>query len=981
MANLPIAQATGTGALKVRLAINTNTALSGVLINGAVVQGVPLATNDRVLLTAQTNQAENRIWVVPASGALLAPADFATAFDAAITTVRATDGAYAGQQFNQKNSPAVVGTNGLTWTLIGAGLIGGSAMYYLDPQLQTNGPTTTAVLSGTTLEHIWWNVAAKTDPTGNITFNPTTGTFALKQGRYVVSSTVNARYSPTSVYQAGIYNHTTGQFEASELHSSQPLGADQITAGHRRVKSYAIVDVPPLGAEISAAFTGGFGSWPSYFDATAFGLSNAQMARWNSIEIHQISGPIASTGQKVSFVYAKPAATANLAINDAIPYTVVTNGNIPHLGGGRYRLEAESTYELEAAASVGVNINDTSYRYQWYNVTAGAFVGTYNGGGDPTGVSGFACPAIACITPSVTTDVEVRVISDDASTLTPEASYLKIIQLGSSATTETLPSQGGQAGKVLGTDGNVASWVTGAPSARLSLPAVGAIAKGRPVEWFNNGGIPSVRDCLQGTPGLSAPYDIAGSAGVGNDVPCFVGGNFNAGVYTKADNGNLSVVRLDFNTNGAQAGSASSSATVPANIVLMNGACNQGVSGNLSYAAWALSDNGSQNYMIAANMQTVTPTVGSISGGYGGQRSCVCPSSLSGGGGFWFLVSSGSSHNIYHNTINAAGSISAQNSGGLLSIDTMSGSGQTTQMYILPSTPGTRDGLWVFLQTASGALVIANWGINLPSASGIGVGGIRSLANVNSGVAAMQCIPARGNGGTMNIAYISNGGQLIMAYVDGNASGPVSNISGAYTPPNFPVGYNPLYVQICPKNYNPQNLQSQSVSAGAPIGGGGTSRYVLSYTAPNTTVTHYCDVSFNWADLTFTTNFTQSIGHTESANGVESARPSNLIGSLTDPACFFFHRVAGSGGDRFRNVVAGSTSVSSNVFAISDGTVANGVACPLAFEGDTITGLTGLTPGAKHFMSTVNGSVVTSNTGVPLLHALDASRAVVKINP
>jgi hypothetical protein len=524
--------------------------------------------------------------------------------------------------------------------------------------------------------------------------------------------------------------------------------------------------------------------------------------------------------------------------------------------------------------------------------------------------------------------------------------------------------------------GSSATTVTaGTAVAKPELPAVGAITKGRPVEWFDNLGVPSVRDCLQGTPGLSAPFDLSVGNAAGAETSCVVSGNFNTNFFVRADNGTLIVNRHTFNANGTLSASSSSSGTIPTNTPLINGAASLGAFGNENRALFTISDNSSNVYAIGVNTLGITPTVGSVSAAFPGTRSCVAPSSRSSGEGFWFLAGA----NLYEMTVSSTGVLN-QFSAGALSIGTLQGSGQPTQLHYAPNAPGTRDTLWAVVQRSDNSVYYCNFALNIGGSS-LGTGGQRANANVNSSVGALQTLPMKYNGGLSNWIYVSGGGQAIVNYVDGNTNGNAANISGAYVPPNFPSGFNPTYVQICPKNYDPRNIPSSSVSAGAPIVGGGSYRYVMSYTAPNTTLTYYCDFSFNFADLTFTTNFTATIGHPEVVNGVEGSRPSSLQRTLTDPACFFIHRVAGIGADRYRNVIAGSTSVSSNVFAIADATVTNGQPCPLNFEGDVLTGLSGLTPGAKHYLNTTNGSLTTTNSGVPLYHALDAARAVVKINP
>lgn len=64
---------------EVRVASLTNGAITTAYVNGAVVDGVTLATGDRILLAGQTAGAENGIRVVAASGAPARASDFNTA--------------------------------------------------------------------------------------------------------------------------------------------------------------------------------------------------------------------------------------------------------------------------------------------------------------------------------------------------------------------------------------------------------------------------------------------------------------------------------------------------------------------------------------------------------------------------------------------------------------------------------------------------------------------------------------------------------------------------------------------------------------------------------------------------------------------------------------------------------------------------------------------------------------------------------------
>jgi hypothetical protein len=214
--------------------------------------------------------------------------------------------------------------------------------YFLDPQVQTNAPTISSVVDGQSVERIWWNVADKSDP--NIVYNNANGTFLLKAGgKYRVTYQVNARHTPSATYQAGVFNYTTAQYEQVSFHNgSATQQSDQIVAGHREVFGTAIIDATGGNRNIGIAFSGGFGSWSSYFDATAFtpALSNAQMAKWNNITIEKISGNLPVTGQT--------AGNGSVILNNQVFSTNVnvasTNGiyAIPSAGVWKLRYDIQT---------------------------------------------------------------------------------------------------------------------------------------------------------------------------------------------------------------------------------------------------------------------------------------------------------------------------------------------------------------------------------------------------------------------------------------------------------------------------------------------------------------------------------------------------------------------------------------------------------------------------------------------------------------
>lgn len=106
----------------VRVAASSNVSLSAP---GAAIDGVTLASGDRVLLKAQTAGAENGIYVWTGSAAALTRAtDADTAADIESAFVFVEDGTSADNGFVMStNAPLTLGTTALTWTQFsGAGL-------------------------------------------------------------------------------------------------------------------------------------------------------------------------------------------------------------------------------------------------------------------------------------------------------------------------------------------------------------------------------------------------------------------------------------------------------------------------------------------------------------------------------------------------------------------------------------------------------------------------------------------------------------------------------------------------------------------------------------------------------------------------------------------------------------------------------------------------------------------------------------------
>jgi hypothetical protein len=107
-------------------AVRAATTAAGTLAtdfdDGSTVDGVALATGDRILIKNQATGADNGIYVVAASGAPARAADLAAGSDAAGAAVTVVEGTVNGDTVHiQTEEPAVVGTDALAWSPLGGG--------------------------------------------------------------------------------------------------------------------------------------------------------------------------------------------------------------------------------------------------------------------------------------------------------------------------------------------------------------------------------------------------------------------------------------------------------------------------------------------------------------------------------------------------------------------------------------------------------------------------------------------------------------------------------------------------------------------------------------------------------------------------------------------------------------------------------------------------------------------------------------------
>jgi hypothetical protein len=110
----------------VRAATTANGTLATAYANASVIDGVTLATGDRILIKDQTTQSENGIYTVNAAGAPTRAADTDTGAELVNATVYVSLGtANADKAYTQTAGDAVapptIGTTSLVWALTGGG--------------------------------------------------------------------------------------------------------------------------------------------------------------------------------------------------------------------------------------------------------------------------------------------------------------------------------------------------------------------------------------------------------------------------------------------------------------------------------------------------------------------------------------------------------------------------------------------------------------------------------------------------------------------------------------------------------------------------------------------------------------------------------------------------------------------------------------------------------------------------------------------
>ena len=161
-------------------ATTTNVALATALENGDVLDGITLATGNRILVKNQTTQSENGIYTVNASGQPSRAADFdtATEVDSGDFVFVYSGTANAGTGWVQTNRPATIGTDAIAFTQFsGAGTYIGGAGLTLDGTTFNVGAGTGIQVNADTIENT--GVLSITGTANQISATASTGAITL----------------------------------------------------------------------------------------------------------------------------------------------------------------------------------------------------------------------------------------------------------------------------------------------------------------------------------------------------------------------------------------------------------------------------------------------------------------------------------------------------------------------------------------------------------------------------------------------------------------------------------------------------------------------------------------------------------------------------------------------------------------------------------------------------------------------------------
>ena len=311
----------------VKVATTANGTLASAFANGQTVDGITLATNDRILLKDQSTQTENGIYVVNASGAPTRADDFATGATVAgafAFVEQGTANADSGFVVSSNKGSDVVGTNNIVFTQFsgtGSGVSAGDGLdksgSVMSVDLKANG--------GLVIE--------STEIAVDLAASSITGTLAIGDGGTGATSASAAR---TALGLAIGTNVQAFDAQLSDIAGLTPTDSNFIVGdGSNFVLESGATARASLGAQASATDLTNLSSCQSGGSAALAALTSTEIgildgATVTTAELNILDGVTASTSE-LNIMDGVTATTSELNIMDGV---TATTSEINLIDGG-----------------------------------------------------------------------------------------------------------------------------------------------------------------------------------------------------------------------------------------------------------------------------------------------------------------------------------------------------------------------------------------------------------------------------------------------------------------------------------------------------------------------------------------------------------------------------------------------------------------------------------------------------------------------
>jgi len=300
----------------VKATTTANGTLASAFANGQTIDGITLATNDRILIKDQSTQTENGIYKVNASGAPTRVDDLATGADAAgafVFVEQGTVNAENGFVCTSNKGSAVVGTNNLVFSQFS-----GAGQITAGNGLQKSGNTLSADLKSN-----GGLVIESAEIAVDLAASSITGTLAIGDGGTGATSASAAR---TALGLAIGTNVQAFDAQLSDIAGLTPTDSNFIVGdGSNFVLESGATARASLGAQASATDLTNLSSCQSGGSAALAALTSTEIAILDgatvtTAELNILDG-VTSTAAELNILDGVTATASELNILDGVTST------------------------------------------------------------------------------------------------------------------------------------------------------------------------------------------------------------------------------------------------------------------------------------------------------------------------------------------------------------------------------------------------------------------------------------------------------------------------------------------------------------------------------------------------------------------------------------------------------------------------------------------------------------------------------------